>query len=148
MDNTTTAAEPENEPILNVNISRIIKGLTAIGSMDIEDFKLNYGITRNIAKLSMVEKAYNKSTDGLVKKYVKRTETGAFMSSNGFFDYESTGDREKYEEEKTKLDEMVFDEKIYKIKTSQLKELHGKGLGMMMSLCHELIIDDGKIIDF
>ncbi len=135
----------EKPKIINLNIERIIKGLTGIGAMDIEDFKLNYYITRNVAILSSVDQAYQKSLSALVKKYVKQEPSGNPCIVNNFYEFDNKEKKEAFEKEKETLDEISFDDKIFYLKTSQLKNVRGVGLGKQMAFCHELIEDDSKL---
>lgn len=142
--NTEKKIEIPKGAILNMNIKRIIIGLSEIGNLDIEDFETNYNITKTIANLNQVDKAYNKSLSALQKKYVKKNDKGNFVIENNFFVFNSEDDKKKYGEELDKLDETVVDEtktKVWRLKTSQLQKI--KGLkGTTMSKCYELIIDD------
>ncbi len=138
----------EDKKIINENVTRIIKGLSGIGSMDILDFTLNFGITRNLSVLSCIEKAYDKSKDALLKKYAAKDETGGYSMTNGYINFDSDQKRQAYEKEKIALDETAFEDQVYRIKTSQLKDIQGKGLALFMALCHEIIIDDAKVMDF
>ncbi len=142
--NTDSTAEKKSNAILNMNVTRMIIGLTEIGNLDIEDFDINYNITRNIANLNDIEKAYSKSLTALQKKYVKKDEKGNLTIQNNFFVFENDENKKSYTDELEKLNETIVDEtkvKIYKLKTSELKKI--KGLkGTTMAKCHELIEDD------
>ena len=153
METETTTTTTENtmlenvKPILNINVSKIILGLTEIGNHEIEDFKVNYAITRSITNLGVVEKSYNKSLAALQKKYVKLDENGNLSLQNNFFVFNSLEDNKKFREELDKLNEYVVDVKVFAIKASDLekiKDANGKSLikATTMSKCHELIIDD------
>jgi hypothetical protein len=141
---TTEKIEIQKDAILHMNLRRIIIGLSEIGNLDIEDFDTNYNITKTIANLNQVDKAYNKSLGALQKKYVKKDDKGSLVIENGFFIFNSEEDKKTYGEELDKLDEVVIDEtktKVWRLKTSQLQKI--KGLkGTTMSKCYELIIDD------
>ena len=141
MAEVTTTVENSVKPILNINVSRILLGLSEIGNLEIEDFKVNYAITRSIANLTVVEKAYSKSLAALQKKYVKMDENGNLSVQNNFFVFNSLEDNKKYREELDKLNEFVVDVKVFAIKSSDLKDV--KGLkALTMAKCHELVVDD------
>jgi len=134
--------EPKNEPkITNNAISRTIIGLGEIGNLDIEDFKLNYGITRSIANLSQVEKAYIKSLNAIQKKYISKDEKGNFVIEGNNYVFNSEKEKSSYLDELDKLNETVVDVEVWKMKTSDLQKLKGIK-GTTMSKCHEIIIDD------
>lgn len=142
---TTAAAENKGEKkITNISLKRIIIGLGEIGNLDIEDFNTNYNITRTIANLSQVEKAYTKSASALQKEYIKKDEKGNLISENGFWVFDSEEKNKEFQQKATELDEKVVDEsvtKVWRIKASELKKV--KGLkATSMAKCHELIIDD------
>lgn len=146
METKTTAAEKkiDEKSIMNINLKRIIIGLTEIGNLDIEDFNTNYNITRTIANLNQVEKAYTKSAAALQKEYVKKDDKGNLISENGFWIFENDEKRKSFQDKATELDEKIIDEsvtKVWRIKASDLKKI--KGLkGTTMAKCYELIIDD------
>lgn len=137
MKKQKTMAKIDQKSIMNVNLKRIIIGLTEIGNLDIEDFNTNYNITRTIANLSQVEKAYNKSVASLQNEYVKDIQ-------NGFYVFENEENKKVFQEKITELDEKILDEsttKIWRIKASDLKKIKGIK-GTTMAKCYELIIDD------
>lgn len=134
---TKTEKKIDQKSIMNVNLKRIIIGLTEIGNLDIEDFNTNYNITRTIANLNQVEKAYNKSVASLQNEYVKDIQ-------NGFYVFENEENKKVFQEKATELDEKILDEsttKIWRIKASDLKKIKGIK-GTTMAKCYELIIDD------
>ena len=133
---------PENEPvnanenaILTMNVPTMIKGLTELGSFDIEDFDLNVAISEAASKLNPIERAYMKSASALIKKHVEVSEKGVpktegegpYMS----YVYKSVQDKETYLAEMQKLNNTEV--KINtNIKRSQLRGVKGlKALTMM-----------------
>ena len=126
------------KPIQNCNISRIILGLMEIGSLEIEDLQTNISISKNIANLSIVEKAYGKSLDVIKNKYVKKDEVGAFMQENGIYLFSSIEDKEAYASAITKLNESVVTEELFSIKISPLQTIKGIK-AIMFAKCDELM---------
>ena len=127
--------------ILNIDVARIIVGLTEIGNLDIEDFKTNYQIAKTITNLGLVEKAYNKSLQALMKKHIKVGEDGNFQVENNSYVFKSKEDRDTYVEATEKLQNTKVDTKIWKLKESDLKSI--KGLkAKAMAMCFELIEQD------
>jgi hypothetical protein len=127
--------------ILNMDVSRIIMGLTEIGNLDIDDFKTNYQISKTITNLGVVEKAYNKSFQSLLKKHVKVGEDGNYLIENGSYVFNSKQDRDAYVDAFEKLQNERVSAKIWKLKESQLNKI--KGLkGTTMAKCFELIEQD------
>lgn len=142
-----TATETETvKPILNGDISRIILGLTEIGNLEIEDFKINLSISRSIANLSEVEKAFLKTHQALLKKHVKKDDKGNLMSADNFYLFLTDDDKLEYQKSLEKLNEQCLSEdvKLWKIKTSDLEKIKGVK-GTTMAKIHELIIDDTTI---
>lgn len=139
--------EKENEKLIfNSNISRIILGLTEIGNLEIEDFRINLSISRNITSLSDVEKVLIKTHQTLLKKYVEKDEKGNLMSANGVYIFKTEDDKTEYQKSFEELNEQVLSEdvKLYKIKTSDLEKIKGVK-GITMAKISELIIDDTTI---
>lgn len=140
---TTTQKEPDTKDILNINVGRIIMGLTEIGNLEIEDFDINMGISKTIANLSVVEKAYQKTLQTLMKKHIEENEKGNLMSENGFYVFKTVKDKNDYQTDVDKLNDTVVTEKVWSFNASELKKI--KGLkGTTMAKVHELIIDDRK----
>jgi len=145
-ETTTAAVTVEENPIMNLNLKRIILGLTEIGNLDIDDFKVNYSITKTIANLNTVEKAYNKTLNTLMNKLIQKDENGNFMSANNFYIFSSEQNKKEYFDAVEKLNDTILDDdvKVYKLKASDLQNI--KGLkGTTMAKCHELIIDDIQV---
>lgn len=127
--------------ILNVDVSRIIMGLTEIGNLDIDDFKTNYQISKTITNLGVVEKAYTKSVQALMKKHIKVGEDGNYLIENGSYVFKTKQDRDLYVDVLEKLQNEKVSTKIWTLKESQLKTI--KGLkGTTMAKCQELIEQD------
>ena len=129
----------------NAVVSRTIVGLTEIGKLDIEDFRLNYAITKTITNLSEVEKAYSKSGLSLTKKHVKVEDNGNFAIQNGFYVFKTNSDKDAYEKGKEALDNQTIDVKVWTMKTSVLKDIKGIK-ATWMAMCAELITDDANIL--
>ncbi len=139
-----TAATVNSNAILNINLKRIIIGLSEIGNLEIEDFNTNYNITRTIANLNQLDKAYTKSLSAIQKKYIKKDEKGNFAYENGFFIFNSDADRDSYSKELEALEENIVDETkthVWRLKASELQKIKGIK-GTTMAKCHELIEDD------
>lgn len=146
MSKETKKTPVEKTPeIANINVSRIMEGYAQIGQLEIEDFNLNLSISRTIANLSLVEKAYLKSATAIKNKYIKKLDNGNFAVENNSYVFNSAKDKMQYESEKEKLDNAPVTEKIWILKTSILKDVKGIK-ATMMSFCHELIIDDAGIL--
>lgn len=144
MEKTAAEKNIDQKPIMNVNLKRIIIGLTEIGNLDIEDFNTNYNITRTVANLSQVEKAYSKSASALQKEYVKKDDKGNLVIENGFFVFENEENKKSFQDKAAELDEKIIDEsvtKVWRIKASELRKIKGIK-GTTMAKCYELIIDD------
>ena len=127
--------------IINLNIKRIIIGLTEIGNLDIEDFDTNLSISKTIANLNVAEKAYVKTMQNLMKKHILKDDKGKFVVDGNNFVYLSVKDKEEYEKAIEALNETEVTEKIFYLKTSVLKNVSGLK-GNMMAKCHEVINDD------
>lgn len=138
-----TLVESTEPKIMNINISRTILGLTEIGNLEIEDFTMNYNITRSIANLSVAEKAYGKTIQTLQKKHIQKDEKGNYATLNGFYIFLSENDKEAYQKAFDELNETIVDVKIYSMKASDLQKIKGIK-GTTMAKCFELIIDDLK----
>lgn len=133
----------EKKEILNGNITRIIIALSEIGNLDIEDFNLNWAITRTLTSLSECEKAYKKSVSAIQKKYINRDEKGnAIVDEKGLVIFKTISDKEKFNEEIEVLSEQKAEAKVWTIKTSQLRRLKGIK-ATTMAKCEELIEHDG-----
>lgn len=131
----------ENKKVLNINLSRIIIGMTDIGNLEIEDFELNLSIARNIIKLDIAEKAYLKTRKNLMKKHMKNNEFGVVLIENGNPVFKSEDDRLKFIDAIDKLEQTEFKDEFSMIKTSSLKNIKGIKASMIAN-CHELIDDD------
>lgn len=133
--------EKKTGVILNSEVTRIIIGLTELGNLDIEDFKTNYQIAKTITNLGLVEKAYNKSLQALMKKHIKVGEDGNFQVENNSYVFKSKEDKDNYISEIEKIQDATVDTKIFTIKESELKKI--KGLkGTTMAKLYELIEHD------
>lgn len=137
--------ESKFAPILNCNISRMMMGLSSIGNLDNEDFKMNYSITKMISKLDALEKAYQKSKTALQKKYCKLDTKGNLMLAEAnqvIFKDDSA--KAEYIQEQLILDESEIssDITIFRLKASELAKIKGGVKGSVMANCYELIIDD------
>ena len=142
-----TATEKQNNEevsnpheIRNGNVSRIILGLTELGNLAIDDFSINYGITRTITSLTIVEKAYNKTLGNIMNKYILK-EKGNFLSVDGFYLFASASDKEEYQKNLDELNEGIVTAKYFTIKASDLKKITGVK-GTTMAKFSELIIHD------
>ncbi len=146
-NNETTEQNPVQknpDDILNINVGRIIVGLTEIGNLEIENFEINIGISKTISNLSLIEKAYVKSTQALMKKHIKRDDVGGLQILNGFYVFKSEKDKDEYDKLTEALNETVITEKVFKLKTTELEKIKGIK-GTMMAKCHELIIYDKDV---
>jgi len=138
-----TEKESGAKEILNINVSRIISGLTEMGNLDIDDFDTNMNISKTITNLGVVEKAYQKTTKTLMKKYISVDEKGNLVSANGFYVFNNEKDKQEYQDAIEKLNETAVTEKLWTFKASELSKV--KGLkGTTLAKCQELIIDDRK----
>lgn len=144
VEKTEKTNSSDTQKILNINIKRIIIGLTEIGNLDIEDFNTNLNISKTIANLNLAEKAYIKTTQTIMKKHIKQNDTGGLViDANKFYVFKTEQDRIDYENAIEKLNETEVTEKIFPLKVSVLKNV--KGLkGNMMAKCHEVIMDDNS----
>jgi len=147
--------------VKNENISNIINGLEMIGKLDIDDYKFNYTIGRNLEKLVPMLKSYNKSFEALINKYTLKDNKGKPVIVNkqvqiddkgkpifggGEYDYNSKEDRENYIKKKTELQEMENEVDLWKLKTSILEKIKGVN-GVMNFMLKQIIIDDKNIFN-
>jgi hypothetical protein len=132
--------EKTESKIFNINVSRIIMGLTEIGNLDIEDFDTNYNISKTITNLGEVEKAYNKTLQNLMKTHIKIDEKGQYAHENGSYIFKSPKDRETYLEAFDNLANKSVEADIWKLKLSELRKIKGIK-GTTMAKCQELIDD-------
>jgi hypothetical protein len=134
-------AENQTEKkIVNINVSRIIMGLTEIGNLDIDDFDTNYNISKTITNLGEVEKAYNKTLQNLMKTHIKVDEKGQLASENGSYIFNSVKDRETYLEAFDALANKPVSAEVWNLKLSELRKIKGIK-GTTMAKCQELIDD-------
>jgi hypothetical protein len=133
-------SKSEAKVISNVDVPRIIIGLTEIGNLDIDDFDTNYNITKTITNLGVVEKAYTKTLQALMKKHIKVDEKGNFETENNSYIFISKEDRDKYLEEYEALVNAPVNAEVWKLKLSELRKIKGIK-GTTMAKCHELIED-------
>lgn len=126
--------------IVNMDVPRIIIGLTEIGNLDIDDFDTNYNITKTITNLGVVEKTYTKTLQALMKKHIKVDDKGVFETENNSYVFLSKEDREKYLEEYESLVNAPVNAEVWKLKLSELRKIKGIK-GTTMAKCHELIED-------
>ena len=123
--------------VLTMNVPAIIKGLTELGSLSIEDFTLNLGISEAVAKLNPVEKAYMKSAQALMRSHIEVDEKGIPKTEGEgpykTYVYKSVSDKQTYLDEMEKLNntEVKLD---LKIKATQLKSIKGLTALTMMKL--------------
>jgi len=142
-NNNKKNIESENIKVKNLNIGRIIIGLSELGKLSISDFKINLSITKTIAYLSEIEQAFSKSKRALMDSYIAVDDNGSYLVDGGkFFIYKSKKDKEDYIKNVTALDE-VENEISFSIKASQLQKISGLTSSTMTKF-HELIIDDLK----
>ena len=141
--NTVDNTVKDPKAILNINVSRIILGLTEIGNLDIDDFDINIGISKTITNLSVAEKAYGKTMQSLMKAHIKTDENGNLATSNNFYIFKSEKDKESYQDALDKLNDTVIEEKVWKMKASDLRKVKGIK-GTTMAKCNELIIYDAE----
>lgn len=142
VEKTEKTNSSDTQKILNINIKRIIIGLTEIGNLEIEDFNTNLSISKTIANLNVAEKAYTKTMHSLMKKHIKKNASGGLMlDANNFYVFISDKDKVEYEQSVEKLNETEVTEKIFTLKTSVLKNVKGIK-GNMMAKCYEVIVDD------
>ena len=138
---------PSDNAILNMNVPTIIKGLTELGSFDIENFDLNVVISEAVAKLSPIERAYLKSASALVKKHIETNEKGVPLTQGEgpymSYVYKSVPDKETYLAEMEKLNntEVKLD---LKIKRSQLRDIKGLRALTMMKL--GVLIENDELV--
>lgn len=126
--------------IVNINVSRIIMGLTEIGNLEIDDFDTNYNISKTITNLGEVEKAYNKTLQNLMKAHIKIDEKGQYAHENGSYIFNSTKDREDYLAAFDTLANKPVEAEVWKLKLSELRKIKGIK-GTTMAKCQELIDD-------
>jgi len=133
-----------DKTIKNQDVSRIIRGLTMIGALEVDDFTVNYHIGRNITRLNSLEKSITKTAQAIIKKYVTKNEKGEpNVLPNNEYEFASNEIRNKYTSEMEKLNESPLpkDCKLWNLKLSDLKKV--KGLKpTMWALCDEIIDDD------
>ena len=142
-NNNKKNIESENIKVKNLNIGRIIIGLSELGKLSISDFKINLSITKTIAYLSEIEQAFSKSKRALMDSYIAVDDNGSYLvDGRKFFIYKSKKDKEDYIKNVTALDE-VENEISFSIKASQLQKISGLTSSTMTKF-HELIIDDLK----
>lgn len=135
-----TETEAKNK-IININVSRIIVGLTEIGNLDIDDFDTNYNISKTITNLGEVEKAYNKTLQNLMKTHIKIDEKGQYAHENGSYIFNSSKDREDYLKAFDELANKPVEAQVWKLKLSELRKIKGIK-GTTMAKCQELIEDE------
>ena len=116
-------SKSEAKVISNVDVPRIIIGLTEIGNLDIDDFDTNYNITKTITNLGVVEKAYTKTLQALMKKHIKVDEKGNFETENNSYIFISKEDRDKYLEEYEALVNAPVNAEVWKLKLSELRKI-------------------------
>jgi len=132
--------EKTESKIFNINVSRIIMGLTEIGNLDIEDFDTNYNISKTITNLGEVEKAYNKTLQNLMKTHIKIDEKGQYAHENGSYIFNSQKDREIYLEAFDTLANKPVEAEVWELKLTELRKIKGIK-GTTMAKCQELIDD-------
>ncbi len=141
-ENKTANDTQESKKIININIKRIMMGVNEIGNLDIEDFDTNLSISKTIANLNVAEKAYTKTMQTLMKKHIKKNDAGGLMvDDKNFYVFLSDKDKVEYENAVEKLNETEVTEKVFKLKTSVLRNVKGIK-GSVMAKCHEVIDDD------
>ncbi len=135
----------ENVVIKNCDVVRTLQGLTEIGNLDIEDYKLNYGIARSISNLQQSAKIYEKTLTSIQKKYFKKEDNGNFsVDEHGQHVFESKEKRTEMEIEIEKLGDTDCGAKVFKMKASDLKNVKGVKANFISKVM-ELIIDDVNI---
>ncbi len=144
MENNSESKK-ENVIIKNCDVIRILQGLTELGNLDIEDYKLNYGIARSISNLQQSAKIFEKTLTSIQKKYFKKEDNGNFsVDEHGQHVFESASKRTEMEDEIEKLGDTECGSKVFKIKASDLKNLKGIKPNFIAKIM-ELIDDDVEI---
>lgn len=129
--------------IVNIDLTRIVQGLVAIGNCDIDDFETNSIIAKNITTFSEIEKVYTKTINSLMKKHIMIDPVkNIFMVENNSYVFKSDKDKEEYESAYEKLINTPVNAKILKIKISQLKKATPIVKGITLAQIHEFIEDD------
>jgi len=129
--------------ITNVKVSRILKGLNELSKLDINNFDINYGITKLTKKLMPIEIAYNKTRKALMDENIPVDEKdGTYkVDGNKMYVYKSIENRDKYFKEINELNEKIVEGITFRIKASELKKIKGIKAETMIAI-NELIIDD------
>ena len=144
--------------IKNSNLNRLIGGLEQIGQLDIADFQLNYYISRNMDKLSSLWKSYNKSLSALINEHVQMDKSGNPIAGEQY-SFKTAKDKTDYIKKKTEIDEIETEMKLFKLKTSTLKDAKSIEVtnkdgtktkkflnGAILFMLNEIIIDDANIL--
>lgn len=144
--NETTVPETEKpKTIINIELTRIVQGLVAIGNCDIDDFETNLNIAKNITNFSEIEKVYIKTVDSLMKKHIMIDPVRkVFMVENNSYVFKSDSDKTEYETAYESLVNTPVKVKVLKIKLSQLKKAVPVIKGITLAQIHEFIDDDSK----
>ncbi len=132
--------------IKNINLNRLINGLEQMGQLESSNFHLNYAVGKNLNKLGTLVKSYNKSLSALINKHVQMDEKGKPVIIGNEYDYKSKKDRDAYIKSKTELDDIKSEVDLWKLKTSDLKDVKGI-TGVMLFMLNDIIIDDSNILD-
>jgi hypothetical protein len=123
------------------DLSRVMRGLSSMSDIVIEDYNLNYRIASALHTLNMIERQYQSEGVKLCDKHVVKNYRGVYSSENGALNFKSPENMEAYQEEFENLDTYVMDDKIWTIKLSEIKTIKGVKANYMAD-CFELIIDD------
>lgn len=128
--------------ITNVMVSRILKGLGELSKLNINNFDINYGITKLAKELLEVEVAYNLTKKALMDEHIPIDERGTYMiDGNNLYVYKSIENRNKYYQQIMELNNSVICITKFGIKASELKKINGLKADTMISI-NELIEDD------
>lgn len=129
--------------ITNVMVSRILKGLGELSKLNINNFEINYGITKLAKNLLDIEIAYNLTKKSLMDEHIPIDEKrGTYLiDGNNLYIYKSAENRDKYYEQIMELNETLVHITNFSIKASELKKISGLKAETMISI-NEIIEDD------
>ena len=132
--------------ILNGNLNRLIGGLEQMGKLESANFKFNYAVGRDLDKFGTLVKSYNKSSSALINKHVQMDDKGKPIIIGNEYNFKTKKDRDAYIKSKTELDEITNKVFLWKLKTSDLKDVKGV-TGVMLFMLNEIIVDDANILN-
>lgn len=131
--------------IKNINLNRLINGLEQMGQLESSNFHFNYAVGKNLNKLGTLSKSYTKSLGALINKHVQVDDKGKPATIGNEYDFKTKKDRDTFIKSKTELDEIKSEVDLWKLKTSDLKDVKGIN-GVILFLLEDIIIDDANIL--